>query len=148
MLGLMKTNMRRYLKVIDTKSKNVSHEITVHDKYVPTTDNIDNFKFNDIQVNHYLARYYQKKDNNNFNLTNENKFMNILFWKRIHEHLINNRILPNDGCKYKICQVLREDNEFAKYVEDDGSFFIKESRFNYSRPIDGTTRLMVYNRQK
>ena len=30
-------------------------------------------------------------------------------------------------------------------MEDDGSLFIKESKFSDIRPIDGTTRLMVYN---
>ena len=36
--------------------------------------------------------------------------MNLFSWKRVHGHLTNNTMLHNDGCKYKICQVLREDN--------------------------------------
>ena len=56
-LGLMKTNMRRLLKAIGAKSKIISQEITIRDKYIPTTDNIDDFKFNDTQLNHSLSRY-------------------------------------------------------------------------------------------
>ena len=65
--------------------------------------------------------------------------MNPFSWKRVYGHLTNNTMLHNDGCKYKICQVLREDNEFATYVKYDGSFFMKGSRFSYIRPIDGNT---------
>ena len=43
----------------------------------------------------------------------------------MHVHLTNNTILHNDGYKYKICEVLREDNEVAKYTEEYGSFFVK-----------------------
>lgn len=53
----MKTNMRRLLKAIGAKSKIISQEITIRDKYIPTTDNIDDFKFNDTQLNHSLSRY-------------------------------------------------------------------------------------------
>ena len=54
--------------------------------------------------------------------------------------MTNNTILPSDGSKYNICQVLKKDNDFAKYMEE-----VKQSRFSYIRPIDGTTRLMIYN---
>ena len=115
------------------KSKNVSQEITIYEKYLSTTGNIDDFKLNNTQVNHSFEKYVQKKENVNFILINKNEFMNSSFWKRVHEHLINITILPNDGCKYIICQVLRKDNEFAKYMEDDGSLFIKETKFSYIR---------------
>ena len=29
-------------------------------------------------------------------------------------------MLNNDGNQYKTCQVLREDHEFGKYVDEDG----------------------------
>ena len=41
--------------------------------------------------------------------------------------------------------MLKEDNEFGKYVNKDGVFFVKESRFSYIRLIDSTTILIVYN---
>ena len=41
--------------------------------------------------------------------------------------------------------MLKEDNEFGKYVNKDGDFFVKELRFSYIRLIDSTTRLIVYN---
>ena len=63
----------------------------------------------------------------------------------MYTHLTNNTILHNDGCKYKICHMLREDNEFSKCVEEDDRFFIKESRFSSTRPIYGNTQLIVYN---
>ena len=71
------------------KSKIISQEITIqkvlHDKYVPTSDNIDNFKFNDIHVNHALSRYYQRNENDNLISTNENKVMKPFLWKIDHE---------------------------------------------------------------
>ena len=48
-------------------------------------------------------------------------------------------------CKYKICQVL-EDNESSEYTDNlTSKVFVKESRFSYIRPVDDTTRLIVYN---
>ena len=45
-LELVTTNMRRHLKNI-AKLKDFSQEITINEKYVPTIDIIDGFKFND-----------------------------------------------------------------------------------------------------
>ena len=80
-LELMKSYIRHRLNNI-SKSKNVSQEITFHEKYSPSTDNINDFKFNDAQVNHYLAKYYQKKDNVNLILSNKNKFMKSFFLEK------------------------------------------------------------------
>ena len=46
-------------------------------------------------------------------------------WKRVREHLTNNSILNNNGNKYKICQLRKEENEFEKYMTEDGGLFIK-----------------------
>lgn len=70
--------------------------------------------------------------------------MNSYFWSGAHEHLTNNTDLPNNGCNYKICQV-KDDNEYSKYFDKNGNVFIKESRFSYIWPVDGRTRLIVYN---
>ena len=53
----------------------------IHDKYVPTTDNIDDFKFNEKEVNYSLSRYYQRNDNDNLILTYKNQCMNAFFLK-------------------------------------------------------------------
>ena len=50
--------------------------------------------------------------------------MNLFFWRRVYERLANNTMVHNDPYKDKICQVVREDNESAKYVEDCGNFFL------------------------
>ena len=72
--------------------------------------------------------------------------MNSFFWKRVYKHLTINTFVLNDECKCNLCQVLNKDNETSKYMDDDGNAFVKESRFSYIRPIDGNTRLIVYNR--
>ena len=48
--------------------------------------------------------------------------------------------------KYNICQV-KDNNESSKYFDVTPSriMFVKESRFSYIRPVDGATRLIVYN---
>ena len=67
------------------------------------------------------------------------------FWKIFHEHIISSTSLPNNGCKYNICQV-KDDNESSKYIDEKTlQVFVKESRFSYIRPVDGATRLIVYN---
>ena len=59
-LELMKTNMCLCrLKAIDTKSKIVSQEITIYDKYVHITYNIDGFKFNDTHANKKIKTIFR-----------------------------------------------------------------------------------------
>ena len=58
-LELMKTNMWCRLKAIDTKLKIVSQEITIHDKYVHITYNIDGFKFNDTRANKKIKTVFR-----------------------------------------------------------------------------------------
>ena len=58
-LGLIKTNMRCRVKAIKMKSKIISLEIMMHDEYIPTTDNIDDFEFNTTQDNYSSTIYYQ-----------------------------------------------------------------------------------------
>ena len=86
-----------------------------------------------------------KKDYVALILSNEKKFMDSFSWKRVHEHLTSNSILPNSGCKYNMCQMMKENNEYTKYMEEDDRVLVKLSRVSYIRSIDGNTRLMVYN---
>ena len=44
------------------------------------------------------------------------KVMSPGFWKRVHEYIISSTSLPNNGCKYNICQV-KEDDESSKYID-------------------------------
>ena len=93
-----------------------------------------------------IAHFYKKKKDFNLVLTNETKFMNPGFWKRVHEHIISSTTLQNNGCnKYNICQV-KDDNQSSKYIDEiTPQVFVKESRFSYIRPVDGAIRLIVYN---
>ena len=57
--------MRRHL-INMSKSNIFSKEIIIHDKYAASIDKIDDFKFNDQQIDYSVAKSYQKKDNVNF----------------------------------------------------------------------------------
>ena len=71
--------------------------------------------------------------------------MSPFFWKRVLEHITSSTSLPNNGCKYNICQV-KENNDSSKYIDVKSSkVFVKESRFSYIRLVDEATRLIVYN---
>ena len=74
--------------------------------------------------------------------------MNPGFWNRVHEHIISSTTLQqrHGSNKYNICQV-KDNNESSKYFDVTPSriTFVKESRFSYIRPVDGSTRLIVYN---
>ena len=63
-----------------------------------------------------IAKYYETKDNINFVLTNEEKFISPFYWKRVHQ-LLTSSTSKNDS-KYRIYQV-KEDNSLSKYVESD-----------------------------
>ena len=39
---------------------------------------------------------------------------------------------------------MKDDDKYFKYMEEDGTIYVKESIFSCIRPIDGTTRLIVY----
>ena len=68
--------------------------------------------------------HYQKKEDVNFVLTNEQKFMSPFFWERVHEHITSSTTLPNNGCKYNICQV-KENNDSSSMKSSE--VFVKES---------------------
>ena len=80
-------------------------------------------------------------------MTNEDKFMSLFYWKRVHQ-LITSSITKIDS-RHGIYQV-KDNNELCKYVEnysknEGNKTYIKASRFSYIRPIHGSTRLIVYN---
>ena len=76
--------------------------------------------------------------------------MNPCFWDRVHEHIISSTTLDSSNLhtssnKYNICQV-KSNNVTSLYcVSPSRIMFVKESRFSYIRPVDGATRLIVYN---
>ena len=94
-----------------------------------------------------IAQFYQKKEDCNLILTNESKFMNPCFWDRVHEHIISSTTLDSSNLtnsnKYNICQV--KNNNVTSLYSVSRITFVKESRFSYIRPVDGATRLIVYN---
>ena len=80
-------------------------------------NNVDDIDINNIiHLHDSIVNYYQKKEDVNFVLTNEKIIMSQGFWKRVHEHIISSTSLPNNGCKYNICQV-KDDNESSKYID-------------------------------
>ena len=71
--------------------------------------------------------------------------MSSFFWDRVNEHITSSIILPTNECKYKIC-LGKENNNSSKYLNvKTSNTFAKKSRFSYTRPVDGVTRLIVYN---
>ena len=78
-------SMRRRFITLKIRSKiEISIQEVLHDKLVPTTNNNNDFKFN-----HILLRFYKRNENDKFISTNEIKFKNPFFWKRVHVHLTN-----------------------------------------------------------
>ena len=147
-LGLIKPIMATKINSLNRKiRKNPPHEIVIQDKKDDEkSQNIVNYDVNNkIQIKDSIVYYYQKKKVVNFVSTNEKQFMSSIFWNRVHEYIISSTALANNWCKYKICQV-KQDNDSSLYLDAKTSNdFVKESRFSYIRPIDGATRLIVYN---
>ena len=73
--------------------------------------------------------------------------MNPGFWNRVHEHIISSTTLDSSNLtnsnKYNICQV--KNNNISSHYSVSLKTYVKESRFSYIRPVDGATRLIVYN---
>ena len=142
---MIKVAMTRKYKTLKKRKRNLIN-IDTNDDFL--TSAVKNQVFNDISQRYdYIANYYDRKDNINFVLTNEEDFMSSFYWKRIHQ-LLTSSLFNNDS-KYRIYQV-KEDNSLFKYIEsntttEEKKLYIKESRFSYIRPIQGSTRLIIYN---
>ena len=105
-LALIKPILAIKVKTSKKTKKCLPHKIIIHDQNNEQLKNIENHNINNvIQLKHSIAHYYQKKEYVNFVLTNEQKVMSLFFWDRAHEHITSSTTLPNNGCKYKICQV-------------------------------------------
>ena len=137
----IKVAMTRKYKTLKKIKSNLIN-IDINDDFQKSTVNV----FNDTSQRYdYITNYYEKKDNINFVLTNEEKFMSLFYWKRVHQLLANS--LSNNDSKYRI-YLVKEDNFLSKYIEsnttiDEIKTYIKESRFSYIRQIHGSTRLIV-----
>ena len=96
-LGLLINSMRRRFITLKIKSKiEISIQEVLHDKLVPITNNNDGYKFNDIQVNQILSRFYKRNESDKFISTNEIKFKNPFFWENVYDHLTHNSMLINN----------------------------------------------------
>ena len=138
-LALLKSIMVTKTKLMKRKPRRSHpHEIIVPDKNDEQSKNNVNYETNNtIQIKDSIAHYYQKKRDVNFVLINETKFISSFSWNRVHEYIISFTTLPNNGCKYKICQVKKE-NDSSRYLDVTASnAYVKESRFCYIRPVDG-----------
>ena len=108
---MIKTTMTRKYKVYIKKRKLINMDID--DDYQKSTVNVIN---KSSQRYDSIAKYYEKKENINFLMTNEEKFMSPFYWNRVHQ-LLTSSTSKNDT-KYGIYQV-KENNDLCKYVESD-----------------------------
>ena len=79
-------------------------------------------------------RFYNINTQSSFDLNSGSKFIDPLFWQRVHEHLTSHKIYKNT--KYKIHQVVYPINSSSIMATTVGMKVIKESRFSYIRPIN------------
>ena len=89
------------------------------------------------------VKFYKKNTQSLFDLNCDSKFIDPMFWKRVHKHLTPHKIYKST--KYKIHQVVYSVNTLSIMNIVDGKKIIKESRFSYIRPSDGVTRLKLCN---
>ena len=65
------------------------NEIIIQEHNKEIVKYVDDININDAKYLHdSIAHFYQKKEDFILVLTNETKFMNPGFWKRVHEHMI------------------------------------------------------------
>ena len=80
---MIKAAMTRKYKTLKKRKSNLIN-IDINDDFL--TSAVKNQIFNDTSQRYdYIANYYDKKDNINFVLTNEEDFMSPFYWKRIHQ---------------------------------------------------------------
>ena len=84
------------------------------------------------------VRYYKRNTQSSSDLNCDFTFMDHMLW-----HLTSQKIYENT--KYKIYQIVYPVNTSSIMDTADGKEIIKKSRFSYIRPIDGVTRLKLYN---
>ena len=108
-------------------SKKIQHnEIIIHEHNNEQVKNIDDIDINNtIYLHESIVHYYQKKDDVTFVLINEQNFVSPGFWKRVQEHITSSTSLPNNGCKYNICQVKKIMNHRNILMLKHQRFFCK-----------------------
>ena len=99
--------------------------------------------YSNIDERMMYGRYYNRNIQSSFDMNCASKFTDPLFWQRVHEHLTSHEIYNN--IKYKLYQVVFPVNTSSFMDTIDWMKIIKESRFSNIRPIDGVTRLKLYN---
>ena len=68
-----------------------------------------------------------------------------LFWISVDEHFTPEDCYQINPEKYKICHVVYPVDQPKIISSNEKKSCYKESRFSYIRPVDGVTRLKVYN---
>ena len=85
---------RKYMKEVKRRIRDEIH-ININDDVEKSMIKYDIHK--ESNNNHdYIAKYYQNKDNVNFSLTNETKFVSHFFWLRVHQ-LLTSSLNKNDS---------------------------------------------------
>ena len=81
-LALITPILATKVKTSKKNNNNPPHEIIIPDQNNEQLKNIENNDINNrIQLQYSIAHYYQKKEDANFVLTNEQKVMNLFFLK-------------------------------------------------------------------
>ena len=91
------------------------------------------------------SRYYSRNNDSNHETNSETRFMENSFWIRVNEHYTPDDCYRKNPDKYKICQVVHPENQPKILSLNEKKSCYKESRFSYIRPVDGITRLKVFN---
>ena len=99
--------------------------------------------FSNIDEDMRYVKYYKRHTQSSFDLNCDSKFMNPMFWHRVHDHLTSHKIYKDT--KDKIHQVMYLFNTSSIIDITDGKKIIKESRFSFIRHIDGVTMLKLYS---
>ena len=99
--------------------------------------------FSNIDEDMRYVKYYKRHTQSSFDLNCDSKFMNPMFWHRVHDHLTSHKIYRDT--KDKIHQVMYLFNTSSIIDITDGKNIIKESRLSYIRSIIWVKRLKLYN---
>jgi len=91
------------------------------------------------------SKFYSRNYHDIHETNLETRFRENCFWIRVNEHFTPDVCYRINPDKYKICQVVSPVNQPKIMSLNSKTNCYKESRFSYIRPVDGITRLKVYN---
>ena len=90
------------------------------------------------------SRYYSRNEDLIHVTILESRLMD-LFLGFVYKHYTSQYSYRKNPEKYKICQFVHPVNPSTIIELNEKTRFYKQSRFSYIIPVDGVTRLKVYN---